>query len=306
MLAKHEEWIDKDKRSRVAGWSLLLFLVVFTIYQHILCFLLPGEIPKSTRIKAMTTSYLAIAILYYLWQQAEGNARHLRTKVDQQTKELVELHGQRHDLLNELTLALMYMQSGDMEKGEQCLRYAASHVSNTVSEQGLPEDAWMAMINLKQKEAIARGITFHVHLSYATLEEPTESHLLARLLGNLLDNALEAAVDSSKPFVAVACRHGEGYRKLVIGNNGASIPPELIEEVKLPGFSTKDGKRGYGLAICERLAAEMGGYLDVRSEPHKEWTEVSIVMPMSETVSSPRRLASSARLGADSNTDASR
>ncbi|NMA64534.1 MAG: GHKL domain-containing protein, partial [Syntrophomonadaceae bacterium] len=199
--------------------------------------------------------------------------------LDQQTKELVELHGQRHDLLNELTLALMYMQSGDMEKGEQCLRYAASHVSNTVSEQGLPEDAWMAMVNLKQKEAVARGITFHVHLSYATLEDPAESHLLARLLGNLLDNALEAAADSSKPFVAVACRHGEGYRKLVIGNNGATISPELIQQVRQPGFSTKGGNRGYGLAICQSLAYQMGGYLEIKSNPRTEWTEVSIVMP---------------------------
>lgn len=279
MLAKHEEWIGKDKRFRVVGRSLLLFLVVFTIYQHILCFLLPGKVPKSTRIKAMITSYLTIAVLYCLWQQAEGNARHLRTKLDQQAKELMDMHGQRHDLLNELTLALMYLQSGDMEKGQQCLRYAASHVSNTVSEQGLPEDAWMAMINLKQKEAMARGITFHVHLTYATLENPRESHLLARLLGNLLDNALEAATESPKPFVLVAYRHGLGYRKLVIGNNGATIPPELIKQVRQPGFSTKGGNRGYGLAICERLAYQMGGYLEIKSDPSKEWTEVSIVMP---------------------------
>jgi len=291
MLTKHKEWIDKDKRSRVVVPLSLLFLVVFTVYQHILCLLLPGEIPKSTRIKAMIASYLTIAVLYYLWQRAEADARHLRAELNQQTRELMDMHEHRHDLLNELTLALMYLQSGDMEKGQQCLRYAASHVSNGVSKHGLPEDAWMEMINLKQKQAIERGITFHLHLSYAALENPRQSHLLARLLGNLLDNALEAAAESSKPFVVVACRHGTGYRKLVVGNNGASIPPELIEQVKRPGFSTRDGKRGYGLAISERLAVEMGGYLDIKSEPHKEWTEVSIVMPTPNRAGSKESLS---------------
>ncbi|NMB44837.1 MAG: HAMP domain-containing histidine kinase [Firmicutes bacterium] len=266
------------------SWVVLVILVVYTIHQHIAYSLIGGATPKSMRTKAIVISSLAIIAWYYLWQNMEGSIRRLKMKLDEQAQELMHMHEQRHDLLNELTLALMYLQSGQLEKGQQCLQYAASHVSNRVSEQGMPEDAWVQMINLKQKEAMNRGIDFHVHLTYAALENSGESHVLARLLGNLLDNALEAAAESQKPFVLIACRSCPGYRRIVIGNNGATIPVEFLEKVRQPGFSTKTGKRGYGLAISDRLARGLGGHLDINSDPHAEWTEVCIVIPSAEKV----------------------
>jgi sensor histidine kinase regulating citrate/malate metabolism len=277
---------NREKHLATASWVILILLVAFTLRQHIVYVSPGGTVPRAVRLKGVIVSALAIAIWYYLWQKTEGSIRQLRIELDQKTEELMYMHEQRHDLLNELTLALMYLQSGHLEKGQQCLRYAASHVSNSISEHSLPDDAWAQMINLKQKEAMERGIDFHVHLTYAAMEDSGESHILARLLGNLLDNALEAATESQKPFVLIACRNSPGFRKLVIGNNGATIPLELVEKVRQPGFSTKDGMRGYGLAICERLAQEMGGHLDINSDPHAEWTEISIVIPIENKVAS--------------------
>ncbi|NMB12224.1 MAG: GHKL domain-containing protein [Firmicutes bacterium] len=273
-----------EKALVITSWLILVFLVAFTVRQHIVYLRIDGGVPRAVRIKALGISCLAIAVWYYIWQKIEGNIRKLESELECRTAELMHMHEQRHDLLNELTLALMYLQSGHLEKGQQCLHYAASHVSDRVSDQSMPEDAWIQMINLKQKEAMDWGINFHVDLTYAALENPGESHLLARLLGGLLDNALEAAAESRKPFVFVGNRNSPGYRKLVIGNNGATIPLELIEQVRQPGLSTKNDKRGYGLTICERLAQEMGGHLDINSDPHAEWTEVSIVIPMADKV----------------------
>lgn len=283
MLVRRDKSADKrDNRLIAMGWLLPLLPVAFTFRQCIAYFRLRGTIPKNVYLEAIIVCGVAMVAWYYLWHEAVASTLGLRTELKTQKRELMQMQMQRHDLLNELTLALMYLQSGHLEKGQQCLRYAASHVSSRESEESLPEDAWVQMINLKQREAMERGIDFHVHLTYAALGNSVESHLLARLLGNLLDNALDAAVESQKPFVLMACKNTSEYRRLVIGNNGATIPTELMEEIRKPGFSTKGEGRGYGLAISQRLIQEIGGHLRINSDPQTEWTEVSIVIPTAE------------------------
>ena len=61
-------------------------------------------------------------------------------------------------------------------------------------------------------------------------------------------------------------------------DTGPGIPPEEIERVVLPFYSTKPQGTGLGLPLVARVAAAHRGRLDIRSAPG-EGTTVTLELP---------------------------
>ncbi|MEE9613895.1 MAG: ATP-binding protein, partial [Thermodesulfobacteriota bacterium] len=77
---------------------------------------------------------------------------------------------------------------------------------------------------------------------------------------------------------------GSRQAKLVavrIKDNGCGIPPENIERIFTPFFTTKPGGSGLGMAISYRIIKEHGGFLKIRSAPG-DGTEVEVYLPAAE------------------------
>ncbi len=87
---------------------------------------------------------------------------------------------------------------------------------------------------------------------------------LKEVILNLLENAY-SALDGSGTVVVSARRTGE-WVELTVEDDGPGIPPELIERVFEPHFSTRSAGTGLGLAIVRRLVEGWGGTLTAESE----------------------------------------
>ena len=66
-----------------------------------------------------------------------------------------------------------------------------------------------------------------------------------------------------------------------IRDNGDGIPPDIIDKIFNPFFTTKptDQGTGLGLAICSDIVRQHGGAISVDSEP-RQFTEMIIELPI--------------------------
>ncbi|MCL6620846.1 MAG: GAF domain-containing protein [Syntrophobacterales bacterium] len=106
------------------------------------------------------------------------------------------------------------------------------------------------------------------------------SHLRQVLL-NLLKNSLEAMEDGGR--LSVSSRTVNGWVRVEVVDTGRGIPPEDMEKLFQPFFTTKPKGSGLGLAICQRIMQAHQGEITLTSTPG-QGTRVRLTLPRSQPV----------------------
>jgi PAS domain S-box-containing protein len=147
----------------------------------------------------------------------------------------------------------------------------------------LLQEALAAYESKLQKSRIA------VEQSYADVEAlPAFPGELRQVFSNLLLNAIEAVADSGQITVRVrSSSHSWGTKgvQITIADNGAGIPPENMQRIFEPFFSTKETKgTGLGLWVSQGIVQKHGGHIRVRSSRHSDHhgTCFAIFLPYAE------------------------
>jgi signal transduction histidine kinase len=107
---------------------------------------------------------------------------------------------------------------------------------------------------------------------------------LGQAILNLLVNALEALPedDDAAASVVVRLRREETSAVVEVEDTGAGMPPEVLERIFDPFYSTKtEGGTGLGLAISKRIVDEVGGTLEARSTMGKG-TRFTVRVPLAQ------------------------
>jgi signal transduction histidine kinase len=88
---------------------------------------------------------------------------------------------------------------------------------------------------------------------------------LSQVLTNLIDNAIDAA----KSTLTISLQSDDEQAVITVTDDGQGIPPDKIDRIWEPFFTTKPpGKgSGLGLAVSARLIADHGGLINVESRP---------------------------------------
>lgn len=92
-----------------------------------------------------------------------------------------------------------------------------------------------------------------------------EGHL-NRLFTNLLLNAIQARQDAALAAeIYIAVTIVDNRMLVSISDRSGGIPPESIDLIFTPNFTTKTAGTGLGLAICKRIVEQSGGTIRFES-----------------------------------------
>lgn len=100
---------------------------------------------------------------------------------------------------------------------------------------------------------------------------------LRQALLNLVINAIQASPRGSTVSLMVTS-DCEGAR-ITVRDDGVGMTPEVLERIRKPYFTTKEGGTGLGVAVARGIVEQHGGHMDIKSASGKG-TTISIVLPM--------------------------
>jgi two-component system sensor histidine kinase FlrB len=90
---------------------------------------------------------------------------------------------------------------------------------------------------------------------------------LVGALTNLIENALDAVAKTPQGRVTLAAGGAGRMQIFRVIDNGPGMPPDVVERLFQPFFTTRNEGTGLGLAIARGVARAHGGGIDVSSVP---------------------------------------
>jgi signal transduction histidine kinase len=125
----------------------------------------------------------------------------------------------------------------------------------------------LALVNhLLQTSGIEVTVELGEHLPWITVDR----NQIKQVILNLIHNALHSMPAGGKLWIVTAKRRREkkDYLTVRVRDTGTGIPPENMERVFEPFFTTrsKEGGTGLGLSVSYGIIADHGGFIEVESK----------------------------------------
>jgi PAS domain S-box-containing protein len=118
---------------------------------------------------------------------------------------------------------------------------------------------------------VPEGISVSLSLPETLPRAYADPRQVGQVLGNLVVNACQAMKDGGKLEISAKRTRvaGKPFVAIAVKDTGVGIPPENMEKIFEPLFTTKAKGIGLGLAVSRKLAEANGGKIEVQSEPGK-------------------------------------
>ena len=141
-----------------------------------------------------------------------------------------------------------------------------------------------AVVTLARLEARGRGVTLKLEDTRLPIIEADGERLRQAFL-NLVLNALQATPAGGHVTVGASVKNpgadSPGVMEIVVADTGKGIPPDVLENVFRPFFTTREAGTGLGLAITKKIIDAHGGTIGIESEPGKG-TVVRVSLPLGQ------------------------
>jgi len=124
--------------------------------------------------------------------------------------------------------------------------------------------------NLMRPTLEKKKIELEIILRDPALAIEADINLIEQVLINLLVNAIEAVKDSEEPRIILSAEIQSNNKTLVkVTDNGLGMPPELLDKIFIPFFSTRKTGSGIGLSLCKQIMLLHKGNIQVQSSEGK-------------------------------------
>jgi signal transduction histidine kinase len=130
-------------------------------------------------------------------------------------------------------------------------------------------DIFETMITLLQPTLEQKGILLEVVLNDPKLKGTLDVELIEQMLINLIANASDATKNQEEKRISLFAGTENGRLLIRVSDNGGGIPPELLDRIFVPFFSTKKTGSGIGLSLCKQIMLLHKGQIEVKSEVGK-------------------------------------
>ena len=110
-----------------------------------------------------------------------------------------------------------------------------------------------------------KNIELEIILRDPTLAIEADINLIEQVLINLVVNAIEAVKDREEPNIILSAEIQNNKTLVKVTDNGLGMPPELLDKIFIPFFSTRKTGSGIGLSLCKQIMLLHKGNIQVQS-----------------------------------------
>ena len=183
-----------------------------------------------------------------------------RTSTDPKVAERLSIVAQEADRVQSILDGFL-----SFSRGLDDLRVAATNPHQVARELAL----------LLETRAADHGVSLDVG-GTSDLSVNADARKLRQALMNVL-NAMQASPSGATVGIDVAKTGRDGI-EIRVKDNGPGMPPEVLDRIRKPYFTTKEGGSGLGVAVARGLIEQHGGQLRYDSAPGKGTTAI-IALP---------------------------
>ncbi|MCG6893433.1 MAG: two-component sensor histidine kinase [Desulfobacteraceae bacterium] len=142
------------------------------------------------------------------------------------------------------------------------------------------EEVIREVLGFMGKEAEYRSIEVRIETENGLPPVESDRGKLQEIFLNLITNAFSALDDGGKLVIEIG-RNNEDQLAVAVKDNGCGIPPQELDRIFEPFYSTRTAKggTGLGLAITYELTQELGGQLRVESRVGEGCT-FTVLLPL--------------------------
>ncbi len=140
------------------------------------------------------------------------------------------------------------------------------------------DHAFAQVLTFIAKEAEKRRVFIQTNFAPKLPPCLADSRQVKQVFLNLCKNALEAMPEGGTLRVTIHQSVEKREVEVEVTDTGSGIPPEDLERIWKPFYSTKEGGRGLGLSLCRRVVEQHRGHIDVHSE-YGQGTTFHIILP---------------------------
>jgi signal transduction histidine kinase len=157
-------------------------------------------------------------------------------------------------------------------RSEGLLKFAETYRNlNKISKPNLSRiyvrDLFENLHQLMEPTLSQKNIEMDIFLKDPSIMLEIDASLIEQVLINLVLNASEAVKDRPDPRITLSAASSAKKRTVInIADNGSGIPPEILDKIFVPFFSTKKNGNGIGLSLCKQIMMLHQGNIQVHTE----------------------------------------
>ncbi|GEM_PF-1136990 len=141
-----------------------------------------------------------------------------------------------------------------------------------------PYDIARELSLLLETRAADAGVSIEVRGS-RELSLDADPKKLRQALLNLVLNAMQASPKGGAVTIEIAKSCGDGAGVIRVIDRGVGMTPEILERIRKPYYTTKDGGSGLGIAIARGIVEQHGGTLHFESAAGRGTTATIFLPP---------------------------
>ena len=120
---------------------------------------------------------------------------------------------------------------------------------------------------LVKNELEVKQIRFVLDPVTESLNLKADEKLVEQVLINLINNAIQALQKTEHPEIRLSAIKSNNHLIIRVSDNGHGIPKEIIGNIFIPFFTTREEGSGIGLSLSRQIMRLHEGSISVRSTP---------------------------------------
>jgi Signal transduction histidine kinase regulating C4-dicarboxylate transport system len=156
-------------------------------------------------------------------------------------------------------------------RSEGLLKFAETYRNlNKITKPNLKtiyiRDLFESINQLMQPTLDQKNIDLQIVLKDTGITLEADTNLIEQVLINLVVNAIEAVKEKpNAKIILSAYRDSNNKTVITVTDNGTGMPPEVIDKIFIPFFSTKKNGSGIGLSLSKQIMMLHRGNIQIHS-----------------------------------------